>query len=66
MEMKTPYNLKPYTKEDFADKTIFMQGTTCAVCGHHLPLDQVMQVSEDYVHTDVRICLALIKESGRK
>jgi hypothetical protein len=38
----------------------------CAVCGHHLPMDQYIQVEADFVHNDVRICLALTKKGGNK
>ena len=61
-----PYKLKQYTNSDFADPKVFLQGKLCAVCGHHLPLDQFIKVGKDWVHSDVRICLALINESGLK
>jgi hypothetical protein len=38
----------------------------CAVCGHHMPVDQCLQVEDDFVHCDIRICLALTKKGGNK
>ena len=38
----------------------------CAVCGHHLPTDQFINVEGQFVHSDVRICLALINKGGSK
>jgi hypothetical protein len=39
---------------------------TCSVCGHHVPMDQHIDVEGDIVHNDVRICLALTKKRGNK
>jgi hypothetical protein len=64
--MVRPYKLKPYTNKDFENSEVFDQKNFCAVCGHHLPLDQEQKVGKDWVHTDVRICLALILKSGHK
>jgi hypothetical protein len=64
---------KPYVLRDTSNKSAsywsdpkIWCSNRCAVCGHHLPVDQVMQVGSDLVHTDVRICLALINKSGGK
>ena len=60
-----PYELRDYETSDFADPALFRK-EKCSVCGHHLPQDQSIKVGKDWVHTDVRICLALINKSGTK
>ena len=63
--MVRPYKLREYDSEQFEDLSLFRK-EYCTVCGHHLPLDQAIKVGGDWVHSDVRICLALVKKSGPK
>ena len=63
--MVRPYKLKEYTVEDFTNPLLFRK-EYCAVCGHHLPIVQSMKVGKDWVHSDIRICLALYNRSGPK
>ena len=61
-----PYKLREYSSEDFKDPKKFVQGKQCFVCGHHLPCDQFIVISGTYAHSSVKICVALLKEKGRK
>jgi len=64
---KEPYKLRPYGDDtDWNDPEVFKVDEFCSVCGHHLPVDQTTKVGDDYVHSDVRICLALINKSGHR
>jgi len=64
---RKPYSLRGYSGKDFnTESGIFVAQRKCQVCGHHLPRDQVSSINGVLVHSDVRICLALIQKSGRK
>jgi hypothetical protein len=54
-----PYTLREYQPEDWKDPGKFLQDKKCAVCGHHLPVDQMMEINGKFVHSDFQICLAL-------
>lgn len=61
-----PYDLRLYGKTDWDNPDVFIQYAKCGVCGHHLPIDQVMFVSgQGYIHNDVR-CYALIRARGSR
>lgn len=56
-----PYKLKDYTNEDFKNLKLFRK-EKCYICGHHLPIKQSFKVGKDWVHSDIRICLALTRK----
>ena len=58
--MVDPYILKNYVADDYDNPKLFRE-EYCFMCGHHLPHNQSMKVGFDWVHTDIRICLALTK-----
>lgn len=65
MDNAPPYKLIEYTNEHFSDPRIFDQKHKCDICGHHLPLNQRVQIDDHYIHSDNRICLQLkLTEKG--
>lgn len=56
--MVRPYRLQDYTNDDYKDRSLF-RDEKCFMCGHHLPIKQSFKVGMNWVHTDIRICLAL-------
>ena len=71
MKQRKPYILREYQKEDWTDPSKFVMNANgkaikCQICGHHLPVDQHVQVGSDIIHSDNTICLALINKSGVK
>ena len=71
MKQRKPYKLREYQKEDWTDPAKFLmnakgKASKCRICGHHLPVDQVVQVGSDFIHSDNTICLALVNKSGIK
>jgi hypothetical protein len=55
------YELRNYEPSDFCDRRQF-RTELCEVCGHHLPIDQSIPVGVNWKHSDVRICVALVKK----
>ena len=65
MKTRKPYKLREYRDEDWMDPSKFVinddgKAAKCRICGHHLPVDQVVSIEGELIHSDNTICLSLI------